>query len=98
MGHSLMRDCKTRWNSLLASIQSGLDIKPVLKQFLQYHPLLALSDSEWEIMEELAQLLEPCKVTVEALCRENTDLLEAEVVLKKLFKHASDKGFSLFKV
>ena len=72
-----MRDCKIKWSSLVDSIQSGIDIKPVLKQFLQYDAL-SMSDSEWEVMEEIAHVLGPCKVTV--------DLLTAEVVLKKLFK------------
>ena len=85
MGHSLKRDCKTRWNTMLDSIQSGLDIKPALQQFLQYHPL-SLTDLEWEKLEELATVLGPCKATVEALCREDADLLSAEVILKKLFK------------
>ena len=80
-----MRDCKIKWSSLVDSIQSGIDIKPVLKQFLQYDAL-SMSDSEWEVMEEIAHVLGPCKVTVEALCREDADLLTAEVVLKKLFK------------
>ena len=70
---------------MLDSIQSGLDVKPVLKKFLQYHPL-ALTEEEWEKMETLAQVLGPCKATVEALCREDADLLTAEVALKKLFK------------
>ena len=70
---------------MVDSIQSGIDIKPVLKQFLQYDAL-SMSDSEWEVMEEIAHVLGPCKVTVEALCREDADLLTAEVVLKKLFK------------
>ena len=78
MGHSLKRDCKTRWNTMLDSIQSGLDIKPALKQFLQYHPL-SLTDLEWEKLEELATVLGPCKATFEALCREDADLLSKQI-------------------
>ena len=84
-GHTLKRDCKIKWNTMLASIQSGIDVKPVIKKFLQHHPL-SLSDEEWEIMEEIASVLGPCKDTMEALCREDADLLSAEVSLKKLFK------------
>ena len=85
MGLSLKRDCKIKWSSLLDSIQRGIDVRPVLQKFLEFHEL-RMNDSEWEMMEEIAQLLRPCKVTVEALCREDADLLTAEVALKKLFK------------
>ena len=80
---------------MVDSIQRGLDIKLVLKPFLQ-HSTLALSNSDWEKMEEMVNVLGPVKVTMEALCRDDADLLSAEVALKKLFKtlRAYDSPFS----
>ena len=84
LGHTLKRSCKCKWESVLASIQSGLKIKPVLQQVLKFSTL-KLSDSEWNKMEEVANILEPVKVVVEVICREDADLLNAEVSFKELF-------------
>ena len=53
---------------MVDSIQSLIEVRPVLDEILQGQPI-ALTDEEWEILIELTTILGPCKVVVEALCR-----------------------------
>ena len=77
MGHCLKRYSKTRWNSIVDSIQSLIDVRPVVEEVLKYQTL-ALTESEWDKMNEMVKILAPCKIVVEMLCREDADLLTAE--------------------
>ena len=85
MGQKLIKDCKIKWGSMVESLQSGIKIREFLQKFLRNSPL-DLTDSEWDKMEEMAQILDPVKTVVEMICREDADLLMAEVAIKKLFK------------
>ena len=93
-GHKLKRDCKIKWGSMVESLQSGIKIREFLQKFLRNSPL-DLTDSEWDKMEEMAQILDPVKTVVEMICREDADLLMAEVAIKKLFKMLKDIGTDL---
>ena len=81
---------------MLESLQSIIDIKPVLKEFLQ-HTNLALSEDEWKQIEEATQILTPCKHVVNAICREDADLMLAEIAFKKLFKTLEEYEYPLAK-
>ena len=76
---------------MVDSIQSLIEVRPVLDEMLQGQAI-ALTDEEWEILIELTTILEPCKVVVEALCREDADLLSAEISLKWLFTTLENIG------
>ena len=84
MGHKLKRDCKIKWGSLVDSIKSALDIKPVLKSYLKY-AILELKEEEWNLLEELYGILMPVKDVVNMICRTEADLLMAEIAFTELF-------------
>ena len=84
MGHKLKRDCRIKWGSLVTSIKSALDIKPVLKEFLKYSTF-ALNDEEWDLLDEIYSVLMPVKDVVDVICRADADLLQAEIVFIELF-------------
>ena len=96
MGRKLTRDCKIKWGSLVGSIKSVLDIKPVLIDFLKYDTL-AFNEEEWDLLEELYGVLSPVKDVVNVICRVDADLLEAEVVIKELFCLLESLGTNLSK-
>ena len=85
MGHELQRDCKIKWGSLVTSLESGTKIREVLVDFLKYSTL-ALTEEEWDTMEELVEILGPCKVVIEAICQTDADLFDAEISFKWLFQ------------
>ena len=84
MGSKLKRDCRIKWGSLVTSIKSALDIKPVLKEFLKYSTF-ALNDEEWDLLDEIYSVLMPVKDVVDVICRADADLLQAEIVFIELF-------------
>ena len=75
-------------------IKTALDIKEVLKDFLKY-TMLALSDDEWNLLEELYSILSPVKDVVNVICRRNSDLLIAEIAFKELFTVLENIGTPL---
>ena len=93
-GRKLKRDSKIKWGSMVDSIKSILDIKPVLKDFLKYNTL-EFNEEEWDLLDELYGVLSPVKDVVNIICREDADLLEAEVVIKELFNHLESLGTNL---
>ena len=94
MGQKLIKDCKIKWGSLVTSLESGIKIRPVLETFLE-HSTLKFTNKEWDVMEELVQVLGPIKTVVESMCRADADLLEAEVAIKELFKELESNGSPL---
>ena len=87
-------DCKIKWGSLVASIKSALDIKPVLVKFLKYSTL-ELKENDWDILQELYDVLMPVKAVVDVICRDDADLLQAEVVFTELFSVLESNGSPL---
>ena len=94
MGHTLHRDTKCKWGSMVDMIKSLLEIKPVLQKILK-HQTIELSETDWKNMAELERILDPVKKVVEVICREDADLLIAEVYFKKLFKTLESIGTPL---
>ena len=91
MGHKLIKDCKIKWGSLVTSLESGIKIKEVLNDFLKYSTL-KLTSQDWDAMEQLVEILGPCKTVVESICRKDADLLEAEIAFKALFEELESNG------
>ncbi len=82
---SLLLDCKTRWSSLYAMLDRFQMLKDcVLKSLIDMKHKLTFSDEDSEQISQLVSGLQPVKVTVEALCRSDANLLTAEVALKFL--------------
>ena len=86
IGYQLKRETKTRWNSTEAMFQSILKLQAPLKKVMK-DSTLALSDAEFEKIKHVLDVLEPVKDVVEVLCREDADLMTAEVAFNELFKN-----------
>ena len=84
-GYQLATETKTRWNSTALMLESILKIKTPLKKVLKDSDL-ALSELEFVRIREVLDVLMPVKVVVEALCREDADLMVAETAFNELFK------------
>ncbi|XP_035714943.1 uncharacterized protein LOC118438569 [Folsomia candida] len=81
---SLLLDSKTRWNSLMDMMErfynlrscirkSLIDLKPEVKIYLD--------DDDVNQIHQLIQALGPLKLTVEVLCRRDSNLLSADAAL-----------------
>lgn len=94
----LILDVKTRWNTMEAMLDRFLKIKyPVEKALRDLNSSNLWSEEYIIIAEDILKTLQPIKVTVEFLSREETTLLTAEGALIFLFKQLEniDSGLSL---
>ena len=85
IGSQLAGETKTRWNSTAYMLESLLKVKIPLKKVLK-DSNLALSEYEFEKIAEILKVLLPVKDVVEAICREDADLMVAETAFNELFK------------
>jgi hypothetical protein len=68
VGKQLQQEVITRWNSTFIMLRSLMDLRaPICASLGELHKVnLLLSPDEWELLEELILVLEPCeKVTRE---------------------------------
>ncbi|GBN85181.1 hypothetical protein AVEN_93741-1 [Araneus ventricosus] len=80
---SVILDCRTRWNSLLAMIERFHKLKVCIdKALIDMGSDTKFSDLEWTKIKDLIDSLQPFKLAVEALCRRDSTLLTAETTLK----------------
>ncbi|GBN17013.1 hypothetical protein AVEN_74390-1 [Araneus ventricosus] len=80
---SLILDCRTRWNSILAMIERFHKMKVCIDKALIYIGSdTTFSCLEWSKIKDLIESLQPFKLAVEALCRRDSTLLTAETTLK----------------
>ncbi|GBN96568.1 hypothetical protein AVEN_85187-1 [Araneus ventricosus] len=80
---SLILDCRTRWNCLLAMIERFHKLKVCIdKALIDIGTDTTFSDLEWLKIKDLIESLQPFKLAVEALCRRNSTLLTAETTVK----------------
>lgn len=97
---SLLLDSKTRWSSLWVMLERFQQLKDcVLKSLMDMKNPLTFSANEFQQISQLVSGLEPVKVTVEALCRADANLLTAEIALKFLMDtlHAQETSSPLAK-
>lgn len=89
---SLILDCKTRWSSLLAMIERFYKLKNcVRKALIDIKSNIVFSDEEMETIETLIEILLPVKLAVEALCREDANLLTANTTLEFLLANIGSR-------
>ena len=82
----LILDVKTRWNSLQSMLTRFIKLWSCIKKaFIDCGTQSAVSDDEFVIVQQLASILEPVKVTSDALCRDDATLISADGALKFLF-------------
>ncbi|GBN89297.1 hypothetical protein AVEN_233508-1 [Araneus ventricosus] len=80
---SLILDCRTRWDSLLAMIERFHKLKVCIdKALIDIGSDTKFSDLEWSKIKDLIDSLQPFKLAVEALCRRDSTLVTAETTLK----------------
>ena len=76
------------------SLESIKKVKVPLKKLMK-DSTLALTDQEFEKIDELLEVLMPVKLVVEAICRQDADLLTAEVAFQELFDDLKAKDSEL---
>lgn len=82
---SLILDCKTRWSSMFAMIERFLLLKKcIIKALLDLSIAHNISETEFLFLDRLKCALEPVKLAVEALCRQDATLLSAEGIFRFL--------------
>lgn len=78
----LILDSKTRWSSLLDMLDRFTLLENSIKKALIDLNMLPILDSEWQTIKGVVKVLQPIKLTVEALCRRDMDLYKADAALK----------------
>lgn len=95
---SLILDCKTRWNSLVDMLERFVLLKDCIqKSLIDLNSPVVINDSEFQIMRDIIQCLEPVKLTVEAICRKDANLCTADVSFKFLFQELANLNTPLSK-
>lgn len=92
----VLLDCKTRWNSSCTMIERFLSIQSSIQKALvdlNMQDMLQIPDLKK--IEELLQVLNPIKLAVEALSKNDANLLAAEGVIKFLFNALSNQNSGL---
>lgn len=78
----LILDSRTRWNSLLTMLERFFEIKSCIqKALIDLNTSYAFSESEFKLLSETIASLLPIKLTVEALCRKDANLLTASAAI-----------------
>lgn len=83
----LLLDVRTRWNSMLTMIERFLKLKNAIKK-----ALIDLNSSQkWNedniaVVQKLQMILTPTKLAVEALSRQDANILTAEAIIDVLLK------------
>jgi len=81
---ALKLDCKTRWSSMLCMLEKFDEIKFCIKKALidiGYEYDIHFSDEEFNLLSSIIAALTPVKLTVDALCRKDANLLTADASL-----------------
>lgn len=85
---NLILDSKTRWNSLVLMLQRFYELRScVQKALIDIESNLYFLDSEFKILSEVISVLLPIKLTVESLCRQDSNLLTADAAFDFLFSN-----------
>ena len=82
----LILDCKTRWNTLISMIDRFIRILDPIKKSLAILKLSCLWKNEYlEISHEILNALKPVCLAVEALSKQDANLLTSEGIISFLF-------------
>ena len=89
---SLVLDCKTRWSSMFHMIERFILLKRCIsKALLDLSIEHDISQAEFLFLDEIKAALEPVKLAVEAMCRQDATLLTAEGIFRFLFKEMKQR-------
>ena len=80
-------DTKTRWNSIVPMLERILILKDCIKDSLdEFSSQNLFHNVDFELVSQLCNVLLPVKLTVEALCRSNANIIKVEGALSFLYK------------
>lgn len=89
----LVLDCKTRWSSLFFMLDRFILLRTCIsKALIDINSDLFFSEDEWSKLVELKSCLEPLKLGVEALCRQDATLITAEATLRFMVKKLQEQS------
>lgn len=93
---NLILDCHTRWNSLAQMLERFVALKDCLqKAMIDLSIPITLCDQEFEVLRGIVKCLEPIRLTVLALCRQDANLYTADASFKFLFEELSKVNIPL---
>lgn len=86
---ALLKDCKTRWSSLLAMLERFYLLRNCIQKSLidcKLNISTDVSQNEIQAIAEIVDALTPIKATVEALCSQDANLLSADIAINFTLK------------
>lgn len=87
----LILDCKTRWSSLADMLSRFLKLKDsITKALIDIKANINISEEEMQCLSNLSNSLNIIKVTVEALCKRDGNLITAMTILKFMLQKLND--------
>lgn len=93
---TLILDCKTRWNSLLAMLERfDKLVNCIRKNLIDIHSSLSIAEDEIITLKSVISALQPIKVAVAALCRRDIDLYVADLTLTFMLDEINSQNTSL---
>lgn len=82
----LLIDAKTRWNSIVPMLERFIMLKDCIRDSLEeLSSLNMFYNVDFEFLSTLADALLPIKLTVEALCKSDANIIQAEGALSFLY-------------
>jgi len=87
-----VKDCSTRWNSVLLMIQRLVEIRPHLEEVLKELKHDSLSNTEWSRLCDLQSLLTPFKEQTDSLQTDTLSLSSVIPALLELSLHLQDQS------
>lgn len=79
----LILDVKTRWNSLVDMLERFISLHDCIqKALIDLKSKISFTDEDFKVAEAVFLVLQPIKVSVEALCRRDANLITADASLK----------------
>lgn len=95
---SLIIDSKTRWNSLCAMLERFCEVESAIrKSLIDIKSELSFSENEVVLLKNIIAALQPVKLAVEALCREDVNLYVADITMKFMLDELSAQNTFLSK-
>lgn len=86
--YELITDSKTRWNSLCDMLARFFKLEICIKKvMIDFKLTLNINDEEFEQLEDIVNVLQPVKEAVQAICRRDTNLVQADIIFDLLLKH-----------
>ncbi|GIY01209.1 putative AC transposase [Caerostris darwini] len=94
--YMLILDSKTRWNSSLLMKERFWKLKnPIQKAMIVLNLQINFSDSEFDLISRTISALLPIKLTVEALCRIDPNLLTVNATINFMLQPLKEQHTSL---